>query len=222
MQNYRIIPFYANSDLGEFRKYIFGIEEKAHTSAMEFGTAFHSWVLEGIVPEGLTTPRLKQASTMREAVLKNTFFRQTLQSATPEVVQLWVDQQTGLPCKSKMDLLSTDFSLIVDLKTTSCRNYHEFIDSCSEPVYSYDRQAAFYLSGIPGAERFVFLGVQKQAPFSVFFYEATAHSHFIKAGQKKYKRLLNNIKQTGFTPSSWAAAEPVNPSLSLPFLLEAA
>lgn len=220
MQNYRSLRSYANSDLGEFRNLLFNIKPQPLGDALKFGTAFHGWVLENIEPQNLTSDQMKQASAMREAVLANKFGREALESATAEVVNIWKDSQTGLPCKGKMDLLYPDQSLIVDIKTTSCRTYASFLTKCEE--YAYDRQSAFYLDGLAGAKRVVLLGVQKQEPFSVFYFEATSCPGFIKQGRKKYSRLLRGIQTMGFTPSSWATDEPVDTSLSLPFLIEAA
>lgn len=91
--------------------------------------------------------------------------------------------------------------LLVDIKTTSATTYGEFLQNCDQ--YSYDRQAAYYLDGTPDASRFVFLGVQKKAPYTVFYFEASACRGCVEGGRKKYRRLLRDIQHTGFTPSSW-------------------
>ena len=138
---------------------------------------------------------------MRESTLRNRFARGVLEVASVEQVQLWEDKQTGLPCKAQTDIWVSENELIVDIKTTSARSYGEFLQSCED--YAYDRQAAFYLDGTPQAKRFVILGVQKKAPFDVFYFEASACRGCIEGGRKKYQGLLRGIQKSGFIPSSW-------------------
>ena len=200
--SYRSMPRYANSDLGEFRDTLFSFRiKKPSGPALTFGTMFHALTLECITPDNITTPVAKQLRSMREAVLQNKFARKVLGKGEVEQVQVWVDEQTGLPCKALRDITVADEELIVDLKTTSATTYGEFLKSCE--LYAYDRQAAFYLDGHPFAKRFVILGVQKQAPFDIFHFEATACRGCIEGGRKKYQGLLHGILRNGFVPSSW-------------------
>ncbi|WP_018619752.1 PD-(D/E)XK nuclease-like domain-containing protein [Spirosoma luteum] len=203
--SYRTLPRYANSDLGEFRNLLFGYPIKPQSGAQTFGTLFHALLLENKPDAALTPARLKQAQTMRDAVLKNLTSRQLLELASKEVVKIWDDDRTGLLCKARLDLWEPDQALIVDVKTTSCRTYGDFLNQCEQ--YDYDRQAAFYVDGSQ-ARRYVILGVQKQAPFSVFYFEATACRGCIEGGRKKYQALLKSIKEVGFQPTSWASSIP--------------
>lgn len=195
------MPRYANSDLTEFRNLFFGQRNPPTAGAVEFGAAFRQLLFEQELPPDLTPARIKQAGRMREALQKDDFANLVLQEARKEVVQLWIDEQTGLPCKARLDLWLPLEGLIVDVKTTSTRSYREFLQSCSE--YDYDRQAAYYLDSQPRAHRYILLGVQKQEPFSVFYFEATALKGCIETGRKKYQALLREIRQCNFQPSSW-------------------
>lgn len=196
------MPRYANSDLSEFRNLLFSNKTpKPAGAALVFGTLFHGLLLESIVPDDVSPAMSKQLNAMRESVLCNKFAASVLEVAQVEQVQLWEDKVTGLPCKAQLDIWVAQNELIVDIKTTSARSYREFLKSCEE--YGYDRQAAFYLDGTPGARRFVILGVQKQAPYEVFYFEASACRGCIEGGRKKYQGLLKGIQRTGFVPSSW-------------------
>ena len=207
--SYRTMPRFANSDLGEYRDILFNNQpKKPTTTALTFGTLFHSVVLECAQPSSISPKMAKQLGSMREAVMCNKFARQVLMAAEVEQVNIWVDKQTGLPCKSKTDIWVAENELIADLKTTSAASYGEFLNSCAE--YAYDRQAAFYLDGKPEAKRFVILGVQKQEPFDVFYFEASACRGCIEGGRKKYQTLLRDIKRSGFTPSSWSRRPTTN------------
>lgn len=95
-------------------------------------------------------------------------------------------------------------SLIVDLKTTGQLTYEAFLQSCFD--HDYDRQAAFYLDSI-GGKRFVSVGIQKKAPYDLFFFDASNEKNFIETGRKKYKALLRKWKEVvgktiDFVPSS--------------------
>ncbi|WBA44229.1 PD-(D/E)XK nuclease-like domain-containing protein [Hymenobacter canadensis] len=73
--------------------------------------------------------------------------------------------ETGLTVKIRPDLLVVTPRLgrkvLVDFKTTSCRNYAQFVATIEQ--YDYDRQAAFY-TDVLQADRFLIIGVQKKAP----------------------------------------------------------
>ena len=201
MTTYRTMNRFANSDLSEYRNLLFGLPTKKNGPAQQFGTSFHALLLEHILPINITPTQLKHMQLMRESVLRNRFARTVLETALVEQVQTWIDPITGLPCKALTDIWETDTQLIVDVKTTSAQSYSEFLRHCEQ--YDYDRQTAYYLDGTPQAKRFVILGVQKKAPYEVFYFEGSACRGFVEGGRKKYRRLLGGIQRDGFTPSSW-------------------
>jgi hypothetical protein len=206
--SYRSLPRYANSDLGEFRDTLFSFNARKPSAAtLAFGTIFHALTLECKAPDNLPAPTAKQLGAMRESILQDKFARHVLQAGEVEQVQVWTDNQTGLPCKALKDIWVAEDELIVDLKTTSARTYGAFLKCCED--YAYDRQAAFYLDGNPFAKRFVILGIQKQPPFGIFYFEATACRGCIESGRKKYQGLLRGILRDGFTPSSWVRSDDV-------------
>lgn len=197
------MPRYANSDLSEFRALLFFNQlAKPAPMARQLGTIFHGLLLLNESLPATVSPKMhKQLNAMQKAVWQNKFARQVLEVGQMEQIQLWQDQQTGLPCKAQTDIWVAENELIVDIKTTSARSYTEFLASCE--AYGYDRQAAFYLDGKDGAKRFVILGVQKQAPYSVFYFEPSADRPCLEGGRKKYRGLLRGIQRTGFVPSAW-------------------
>ena len=58
--------------------------------------------------------------------------------------------------------------------------------------YGYDRQSAFYGDGFK-AERFIFIVIEKSAPYNIGIYECSAE--FIEEGREKYKNLLSQYKE---------------------------
>jgi len=66
---------------------------------------------------------------LSKQVKADKFCQWVLQFASKEKVNLFTDIQTGLNCKTKIDLNSQN-RLIVDLKTTSQTTYERFVKSC--------------------------------------------------------------------------------------------
>jgi hypothetical protein len=201
--NYRQYPAISNSDLTEFERFITAQAPRLPVAAFAEGAAFHQLVLEphnpAPLPADIDRVRLEQ---MAAAVRKTPFGKWVLQWGQKERPHLFRHAPTGLLCKCQTDL-RLRHGLIVDIKTTRARSYREFIDCCD--TYQYDRQSAFYLDGLQ-ARRFVLLGVQKAAPFQVFYFEPTASpigQAFIQQGRERYERLLTLFARSSFRPSSW-------------------
>ncbi|WP_461054766.1 PD-(D/E)XK nuclease-like domain-containing protein [Spirosoma arcticum] len=212
--SYRTMRRYANSDLGEFRNKLFSNQAlRVSGAAQVFGTLFHGLLLEAKLADDVSPKMTSQLNAMRESALGSKFLANVLQAAQVEQVRTWVEPLTGLPCKAQLDIWAAENELVVDIKTTSARSYGEFLKSCED--YHYDRQAAFYLDGTPEAKRFVILGVQKQAPYEVFYFEATACRGCIEGGRKKYQGLLKGVQRTGFVPSSWGLKTVPQPTPAL-------
>jgi PDDEXK-like domain of unknown function (DUF3799) len=198
MGAYRQIPAISNSDLTEFRNYLFGRPNFKPQRAFDFGSVLHETILEPknniIVPDSVD---LELINYLAQKVKDDRFCRWVLQYASKEKVNLFNDPTTDLRCKSKLDLVHRN-RLIVDLKTTSQTSYERFVKSCLD--YDYDRQAAFYMDSI-GAKRFVFVGIAKKAPHGLYHFEADRT--FIETGRKKYKALLQRWKEYDYLPTSW-------------------
>ncbi|AUD05343.1 PD-(D/E)XK nuclease-like domain-containing protein [Spirosoma pollinicola] len=206
MLTYRSTPRIANSDLSEFKNVLlYGqVPQRSESPALRFGTSFHHHLLvdRDAIPSGLgTKPMLRMLEVMRS----HQQFCQILEGAIPEIPQYWDDEQTGLPCKSQLDLLHPSDELIADVKTTSASNRAEFLENCLR--YEYDRQAAFYVDGCQALGhpiyRFILFGVQKQKPHQVFVVELKTTDRFTEDGRRKYRKLLASWKQQPYTPTSW-------------------
>ena len=111
-----------------------------------------------------------------------------------ETTWMWHDQPTGLQCKCRPDWLTTDGSLIVDLKTTEDASPAGFRKSIAN--WRYHVQASWYLDGIEQAtgrrpEQFIFICVEKKAPHAVAVYAADAE--MIAAGAKQARLDLDTL-----------------------------
>ena len=83
----------------------------------------------------------------------------------------WDDIATGLRCKCRPDWF--DGETIVDLKT--CQDASPALFAAAVGRFSYQLQAAHYLCGTL-AKRFVFVAVEKSAPYAVGCYELDAEA----------------------------------------------
>lgn len=81
----------------------------------------------------------------------------------------WTDVETGEKCKCRPDWHSADGRIIVDVKTTEDGRPGKFLRD-SVLGYRYHVQAAFYMQGLPSAEVFLFVVVEKKPPFAVAVY----------------------------------------------------
>lgn len=219
--NYRQIRAYANSDLSELFNLRMGKPLRPiDPKAARFGTTFHQMVLEPHKPVDWSihhvTERVK-LQDMTEAF--NEFWQEHYSrwdlTLNAEVIQQWTCPQTGLPLKAKLDsVIIGDFTrYVVDLKTTSCRSSAEFFDCFIG--YGYDRQAAFYLDAIDGYDEFLFVGVQKCKPYSIYSVDMSAsiaRALMLERAREKNNRLLRDahaesLKPDGWRPSSWSRTE---------------
>lgn len=211
--SYHLIPRVSNSDLTRLKEEYLGYGTIPSArwypeTARTFGRAFHSHLLEpesvgGVIRQllpDLAPSDSDKLDTLTDRIRRDPFCRRYLNGTSQrERIVLFTDPETGVACKSRIDLLHTSpkrrSALILDFKTTSARSQSQFLQSCYD--YDYDRQAAFYLDALRYAEsgewadtrrfRFVLIGVQKQRPNRLFAVEATDIPNFIDYGRKKYR-----------------------------------
>ena len=73
---------------------------------------------------------------------------------------------SGIEVKARIDGIGKDY--IIDLKTTQDASANAFSKSCAQ--FRYHVQAAWY-QRITGINRFIFIAVEKEAPYGVACYE---------------------------------------------------
>jgi hypothetical protein len=166
------------------------------TAAMRLGTLVHCAVLEfdellhryGVCGPRNTKAGKEQAAAMAaegiEAVSETDMLTALsiavavhehpaasllLHSGKAEQSFWWDDKTTGLRCKCRPDWMTG--TTLVDLKTTADASPRGFARSVA--AYRYHVQANHYLDGV-GAERFIFIAVEKTYPFAVGVYELDA------------------------------------------------
>ena len=133
-----------------------------------------------------------------------------------ETTHMWIDEATGLQCKCRPDWLTDDGSLIVDLKTTEDASPAGFRKSIAN--FRYFVQASWYLDGVERAtgkrpEQFLFLCVEKRAPYAVAVYAADAE--MIQIGAEAAARDLE-VLATCKAAGAWPGYSDQIETISLP------
>jgi len=123
---------------------------------------------EGI--EAVTSTDMALALGMSAAVRNHSAAAALLQQGKAEQSFWWNDTATGMRCKCRPDWYQRD--TVVDIKTTTDASPQAFARSVA--TFAYHVQAAHYLAGLHGAERFVFVAVEKTYPHAVAVYELDA------------------------------------------------
>jgi hypothetical protein len=113
-----------------------------------------------------------------------------------EVSIVWLDEETGVLCKARLDVLPADRAYIADLKTTRDGSPGGFPREVAR--YGYHRQAAFYLDGLAAlgkpAEAFCIIAVENFPPYAVCVY--TLDTQAVSVGQWEYRKALAAYAET--------------------------
>lgn len=198
---------------------------KYPTSGMKFGTAYHTLLLEPnkfnyqIAPTKTTTKEgflgFDEHDTMmgmRAMLESKPYHHALLKNGYPEVSIFWIDEETSLPCKCRLDYWKTQF--VVDLKTS----YTDVTDRSLRnliPDMGYDISGAMYMNGMDALRsnikaktaeidieiedkfieefmksvtRFVFLMQSKQAPYMTRAQAVTEPIY--NCGNDKFRKAL--------------------------------
>jgi len=189
------------------------------TPALTFGKAFHTMILEPnkldsdiAVYEGKTrrgkawdefsldnqdktiisASEWNVINAMSDEIINNPVALDFINTSEKEVVNIWTDEQTGIKCKGKADMVaeSENGKILIDIKTTQDASIEAFRRSAWK--YGYDRQAAYYMDGFDAVE-FWFVVIEKSSPHRIGIYKAS--DKFIDEGRKKNSMLLDYYHQ---------------------------
>jgi hypothetical protein len=118
------------------------------------------------------------------------------------------DVLEGISVKARIDGLGDDF--IIDLKTTQDASESAFAKSVAQ--FRYHVQAAWYQK-ITGINRFIFIAVEKEAPYGVACYELDQQA--IDAGIRFIEETLPMYRECQAL-NSWPCYSSTTKTLSLP------
>ena len=197
-------------------EYVIGMKPES-TPAMDFGTLGHCLVLEphkfesefAIIPK--VDGRTKEGKAIKEAfektaigkILMNEVDYQTAKECIKSLEKAgllyfnvgikevsFFSNIDGIPVRVKLDNWLPDRKVIFDLKFTEDASADGFAKSSAK--YGYYIQDAFY-SDIVGADRFVFVAIEKNPPYMIGVYEHNMIDRDF--GRAEYKRALNIYKR---------------------------
>ena len=139
-------------------------------------------------PSDLDTTR-----RMAEAVGSHTTAARLVGSAGPvEAATTWIDPETSLACKGRLDKFAESHGFIIDLKSTRDASPHGFARSVYS--YGYHRQMAFYRAGLRALGKqvaaCVIIAVENEPPYGVACYALDEAA--LIAGEQANRSLLTD------------------------------
>jgi len=125
---------------------------------------------------------------MINAIAEHKLARMLLEKGSPEVTAKWSCPATGLPAKVRSDSVRPEIAVISDIKALEDASDDGFRKALSR--YGYHRQDALYraIFGEAGVtiRRFIFIAVEKAAPYLVKLHECTDDA--FNAGHASWQR----------------------------------
>jgi len=172
---------------------------------------------KGLVP--LLRHEYELAQEVAKAVLSDPLAGALFSRGKPEQSLFWVDDETGVWRRSRLDWLPDANSwngrvVIPDLKTADHADPESFGRALHN--YGYASQAAFYVDGVLAlglAEdaAFVFVVVEKEPPYLVSFYEPDAEA--LRIGRERNRRALaiyRDCREAGMWPGYTTDVEQIS------------
>ncbi|MDM8000206.1 MAG: PD-(D/E)XK nuclease-like domain-containing protein [Dehalococcoidia bacterium] len=139
-----------------------------------------------------------------------------LEKGQPETSLFWVNPQTGLACKGRLDWIAGE-GVILDLKTTSSIDPRTFAAHAWRMGYFH--QAAMYQEGLDvsisnvGVSRCGLIAVEKEAPHACRLYWLDPDS--LSRAWSEYQGWLGQVKDC-MASGIWPGPGPVESELAAP------
>lgn len=134
-----------------------------------------------------------------------------------ELSIVWQDDETGLLCKTRLDLYAQDLGggINVDLKGTRDASRDAFAKSIAS--YGYYRQAAFNIRGLQAVDlpvaHWMTCACEWEAPFAVGMYRLNDEA--IAAGDEEVARLMRQVRAC-YDANSWPGYTTEIEAIDLP------
>lgn len=144
----------------------------------------------------LTPDQMAVVEGIAFSVAQHTSASTLLRAGLVEHSIIWKDEETGIWCKIRPDCLCVDFDtgICLDVKSTEDASPAAFPRSAVN--YDYDLSAAMYLEGLRQVFKrdfdFVFLAVEKDAPFGCALYGAP--DEMLQRGERRFRQALRTLK----------------------------
>lgn len=179
------------------------------TGKRRAGKAWDAFLAAHQPPTEIVTPgEMSHALSSAAAIRRHGVAERFLGGATEEMVR-WEDQETGLACKARLDLVTTDYH--VELKSTDRLGVQQFGRTAAN--MGYHLQVAFHYDGLlangwsPGPLRNmpIMIVVEQSPPFDVIVFRMP--EVVLDAGRTDYHKLLRRIADCD-AMDRWPGREP--------------
>ncbi len=150
---------------------------------------YETWVEMANGKTLLNDEEMTMIVQMAENAIKNPTFMALLENSNREVSCYTEDELTGLKLKVRPDIMPTNKSTLVDIKTCLDSSPRKFKGDVYS--YGYSISAAFYMD-ILNRENYLFAAFEKQEPYQVSLY--ALNDEMIEFGREQYKMALDLLK----------------------------
>ena len=165
----------------------------------------------------VTGPDYDKARYMRDAALTVPTVR-ALTSGGQQVEHsaYWVDPETGVECRGRLDIYHPDLSMGGDLKTTADASREKWSKSAAD--YGYHVQEAMYsegweLAGGGKMDAFVFILIESEFPFATAVYELVPSA--VMEGRAVMRKALHQYRDC-FAANHWPSYPQEIQQLDIP------
>lgn len=148
-----------------------------------FGTELHSRFLEGKMIVRLTKDEERHLKEMLTKLREHPIVTKLMQGS--KVEQEFKQELFGVTVLGYIDILNV---FLADLKSTKIASRKVFIESMNF------LQAALYMA-VTGRKDFYYIGVMKQAPYTVMVFNVRDYPDRLKAAKTELKKLLGMLKK---------------------------
>lgn len=213
-------------------------EHQEPSKAMQLGTAIHTAVLEphlysqvvAVIPPDIDG-RTKEGKQWKEqhksrihlthaedidvqgvanSVRRHPFWDIINYEHSIEASVFAEDAETQIPLKARPDLWIKEPAILVDVKTTDDASPEAF--SRTITTFGYHIQAAHYLA-MTGAESFIFVAVERKAPYAVGIYRLDVE--WLQAGENLRRKAISTLHECRAL-DSWPSYPTTTITLSCP------
>lgn len=194
------------------------VDKRTKEGKLEFATFIANSAGKTII----SANDMEAVKCIRDAVLNKKTSRKLLNNGLPEHELYWIDPETGIHCKAKLDYLIEPCKqfpngLILDLKTTINADPTEFAKSIYN--FGYYNQMAFYCNAVKIIYKtsdyplFIYIPVEKSAPFECYFF--AGDETMLEIGLQENSRLLK-LYSNCITSGKWYGYEDKVQTIGLP------
>lgn len=175
-----------------FKKYKVKEKYDARTAAGKLKQAEYDEMAERDGCTFLSQPDYDKVRFAGDSLMSHFFVRKILPDLISESSLFWLDPETKVKCKGRLDSYHKDLKAIFDVKTT--KSVKGFMQSVLD--YGYHKQASYYLDGLAtltseAYDDFYWLTVEMEAPYLCKVYKAAPG--LLDYGQAEYKALLKRF-----------------------------